>query len=316
MLVVPVPESDSGAPLQGVSGVEGPAKDPVGRGTERDREGKDRWKIRDLLADERCGRAVLDFLYSMDMGRRGPVEEDDAVSAVSELEEQGVAGGAGSGGRGAGCWGDSTVPPHATLHGVCRTGLKGGGVDSGPSFVFSFVFHARSPFNFLVAPHIFLGQAWTEGKGELATCRHCADSGLDTDCIYPRHDLIGRMRVINKQKKKILTLLSSNRGINPRMITTSDLMLKSLHAEERGIAFWGRGLGSKDSPPAASRGTIRRKANDAPVANGLGPQNSAGNRAPTPGYPRRSATYQGIMRGRFTLKARETRFTANSPAPI
>ena len=173
------------------------------------------------------------------MGRRGPVEEDDAVSAVSELEEQGVAGGAGSGGRGAGCCGDSTVPPNATLHGVCRTGLKGGGVDSGPSFVFSFVFHARSPFNFLVAPHIVLGQAWAEGKGELATCRHCADSGLDTDCIYPRHDLIGRMRVINKQKKKILTLLSSNRGINPRMITTSDLMLKSLHAEERGIAFWG-----------------------------------------------------------------------------
>ena len=34
MLVVPVPEPDSGAPLQGVSGVEDPAKDPVGRGAE------------------------------------------------------------------------------------------------------------------------------------------------------------------------------------------------------------------------------------------------------------------------------------------
>ena len=40
MLVVPVPESDARAPLQGVSGVEGPAEDPVGRGTEGDGEGE------------------------------------------------------------------------------------------------------------------------------------------------------------------------------------------------------------------------------------------------------------------------------------
>ena len=30
---------------------------------------KDRWKIRDLLADERCSRAVLDFLSSTDVER-------------------------------------------------------------------------------------------------------------------------------------------------------------------------------------------------------------------------------------------------------
>jgi len=48
---------------------------------------KDRWKVRDLLADGRCRRAVLDFLSSTDVGRRVPVEaEDDTVSAVSELE--------------------------------------------------------------------------------------------------------------------------------------------------------------------------------------------------------------------------------------
>jgi len=47
---------------------------------------KDRWKVRDLLADGRCSRAVLDFLSSTDVGRRVPGEEDDAVSAVSELE--------------------------------------------------------------------------------------------------------------------------------------------------------------------------------------------------------------------------------------
>jgi len=47
---------------------------------------KSQWKIRDLLADERCGQAVLDFLSTTDVGRRVPDEEEDAVSAVSELE--------------------------------------------------------------------------------------------------------------------------------------------------------------------------------------------------------------------------------------
>jgi hypothetical protein len=48
---------------------------------------KDRWKVRDLLADERCGRAVLGFLSTTDVGRRVPAEEEeDAVSAVSEQE--------------------------------------------------------------------------------------------------------------------------------------------------------------------------------------------------------------------------------------
>ena len=47
---------------------------------------KDRWKVRNLLADGRCSRAVLDFLSSTDVGRRVPGEGHDAVSAVSELE--------------------------------------------------------------------------------------------------------------------------------------------------------------------------------------------------------------------------------------
>ena len=38
------------------------------------------------MADGRCCQAVLDFLTSTDVGRRVPAEEDDAVSAVSELE--------------------------------------------------------------------------------------------------------------------------------------------------------------------------------------------------------------------------------------
>jgi len=47
---------------------------------------KDRWKVRDLLADGRCSRAVLDFLATTEVGKRVPGGEEDAVSAVSELE--------------------------------------------------------------------------------------------------------------------------------------------------------------------------------------------------------------------------------------
>ena len=39
-----------------------------------------------MLADGRCSRAVLDFLAATDVGRCVPVEEEDTVSAVSELE--------------------------------------------------------------------------------------------------------------------------------------------------------------------------------------------------------------------------------------
>jgi len=59
--------------------------------------------VRDLLADGRCSRAVLDFLTATDVGRRGvPGEEDDAVSAVSELEVREWLGEQEGGGRGAG----------------------------------------------------------------------------------------------------------------------------------------------------------------------------------------------------------------------
>ena len=46
---------------------------------------KSRWKIRDLLADGRCSRAVLGFLSSIDVGRLVPVEEE-VRSEVSEWE--------------------------------------------------------------------------------------------------------------------------------------------------------------------------------------------------------------------------------------
>jgi len=43
------------------------------------------WKVRDLLADERCSRAVLDFLSTTDVGRLVLVEED-AQTEASEWE--------------------------------------------------------------------------------------------------------------------------------------------------------------------------------------------------------------------------------------
>jgi len=49
---------------------------------------KSRWKIQDLLADQRCSQAVLDYLSSTDLGRTVPAveEEADAGSEVSEWE--------------------------------------------------------------------------------------------------------------------------------------------------------------------------------------------------------------------------------------
>jgi ribonuclease HI len=51
--------------------------------------GKDRFKIRDLLADGRCSRAVLEFLLTTDVGRLVPAPaEEDAQSEASEWERR------------------------------------------------------------------------------------------------------------------------------------------------------------------------------------------------------------------------------------
>jgi len=133
---------------------------------------KSRWKIRDLLADSRCGQAALDFLASTDVGRLvPPLEEGDARGEVPEWElrehrereeeQEAEAEELGGGGTAA-------VPAHALLHGIGRRRVGDGR--------FSFVTFLCG---FLGAHLIFLGQAWAEGKGELATCRHCADCGRE-----------------------------------------------------------------------------------------------------------------------------------------
>ena len=136
---------------------------------------KDQWKIWDLLADERCGRTVLDFLSSTDVRRLVPAEEEDAVSPVSELgvREWLEEAGAGSGGRGAGRRGE---PP-------LFLSTPDSMASAGEGQVISFVsFFCPLLCNFFGAGLIFSGWAWPEGKGVLVMCRHRVDSGQEPDC--------------------------------------------------------------------------------------------------------------------------------------
>ena len=62
----------------------------------------------------------------------------------------------------------AALPAHAVLHGIGRRGVGEGR--------FSFV----TVLCDLLGAHIFpSGQAWAEGEGELATCRHRADCGQE-----------------------------------------------------------------------------------------------------------------------------------------
>ena len=92
--------------------------------------------VRDLLADERCGQAVLDFLSTTDVGRLVPPLEEEGVAGsevsewelrerrerrerVAEAAELGAAGDLGDGGGGA-----TAVSTHAPLHGIRRRGVE------------------------------------------------------------------------------------------------------------------------------------------------------------------------------------------------
>jgi hypothetical protein len=75
-----------------VSGPSSQQKDLWAEVREETGRGKDRFKIRDLVANTRCSRAVLDFLSNTDVGRRVPnaaVEEDVRSEASGwELRER------------------------------------------------------------------------------------------------------------------------------------------------------------------------------------------------------------------------------------
>ena len=93
-----------------------------------------------------------------------------------------MGGGAGSGGRGVGRRGvTTTVPTHANFMASTEESYA-------PSSFFllsaplSFTLAFLSFVIFLGARHIFLGEAWAEGKGALTKSRHRTDSGQETDC--------------------------------------------------------------------------------------------------------------------------------------
>ena len=54
------------------------------------RKGKRKWRVRDLMADERCSPAVLDFLRTTYVGRVAPLVEENWDSDEEE-EERAVA---------------------------------------------------------------------------------------------------------------------------------------------------------------------------------------------------------------------------------
>jgi hypothetical protein len=57
-------------------------------------------------------------------------------------------------------------------------------------------------FSFVISFTIFMGQAWADGKGKLATCRHRADSGGKTVKNVRRHSLDRLHASMIKQNKK------------------------------------------------------------------------------------------------------------------
>lgn len=85
--MAPVRNPELGASVQELPPLEAPPKilwPKVRGGAGR---GKDRFKIWDLFADERCSRAVLDFPATTDVGGRAPdLPEEDPQSKVSEWE--------------------------------------------------------------------------------------------------------------------------------------------------------------------------------------------------------------------------------------
>ena len=67
MRVVPTQDTDSGAPAQALQEMDA-AEDTWAEVRKRTGRGRDRFTVRELLADERCARAVLGFLRTTKVG--------------------------------------------------------------------------------------------------------------------------------------------------------------------------------------------------------------------------------------------------------
>jgi len=96
--------------LQALLAVERSAGPAVGKGQGGDEEGKRKWRVGDLLADERCSPAVLDFLRTTYVERAAPPVEENWDSDEEEEERAVAAAGVVRGGGGT-----RGVVPHGLL---------------------------------------------------------------------------------------------------------------------------------------------------------------------------------------------------------
>jgi len=94
VLVVPIQHTDPMTPVQELPSVAMLAEYPLAAVLEETRKlpgptrGRDRTKIAELLADERCSQAVLGFLATTDVGRTsGPPVAEEGDGAASEASE-------------------------------------------------------------------------------------------------------------------------------------------------------------------------------------------------------------------------------------
>ena len=100
--------------------------------------------------------------------------------------------------------------------------------------------------HFFGASSIFLGQAWADGKGKLATCRHRADSGGETVKNVRRHSLDRLHASMIKQKKKLAALSHCSNGPQPFSYSRDYCLLTSLlHCTFRLPSYQTTGYGPR-----------------------------------------------------------------------
>jgi len=124
--------------------------------------GKSPFKVWDLLADGRCSQAVLGFLSTTDVGRLVPAEEGAASAGSGKRSGRR---------RPKELGGEGEEQPPFMAQERSREWVT--------AFLCSFLCLSLAISSVWHTSHL-LGQAWAEGKGELATCHLRADYGRQT----------------------------------------------------------------------------------------------------------------------------------------
>ena len=88
MLVVLPIQTVPGALVQALHPMASPALGDAGKSREGHKRGKRKWKMAELFADERCSEAILEFLWTTDVGRKVPMEKAETESTESGAEQE------------------------------------------------------------------------------------------------------------------------------------------------------------------------------------------------------------------------------------